>query len=135
MNARGMIMAEVLAALLVMGVALTGSLALALAAMAELGEARRAQVAVVLAADLAGRVRALPAADWTALPAPGPCGSPCPVEVLAAQEYADWATLLAVALPGAAASLAAGPHGGPVLALEYPERGGAMRLLQLGLAP
>lgn len=135
MNARGLAMTEVLVGLLLTGVALTAAAALALGALAEVGEARRTQVAAALATDLAGRVRTLPGADWSALPAPGPCPDPCPVAQLAAQAYAEWTALLAAELPDSSATLAMGAHGGPVLLLQYPDRGGALRALELALAP
>jgi type IV pilus assembly protein PilV len=134
MNARGFVMIEVLVALLVSAVAVTAALALALGGFAATTEARRAEIATALAADLAGRTRALPGVDWTALPAPGECADACTPEQLAALELADWRTAAASALPAGAGLLEAAPGGTLVVALAWTETGGPRRELRLGIA-
>lgn len=134
MNMRGIVMTEVLVGLLVLGLAVTAVLALALSAFAATTEARRADLATGLAADLAGRVRALRTVDWTTLPAPMPCATPCTPRQLAALELADWRALTAASLPDASATLAAGGPDQFVLALAWTDTGAERRELRLGIA-
>jgi type IV pilus modification protein PilV len=134
MNGRGFTMFEVLVALLLLAVAVSSVLALGLRGFAATAEARRAEVAGALAADLAGRVRAFAAVDWTALPAPAPCPAACPPEQLAALELADWRAAVATALPDGAALLASGPAGELLLTLAWTETGGVSRELRVGIA-
>lgn len=133
MSARGFAMTEVLAALAVIGVVVTGNLGLALGGLGATLEARRSQQAVALAADLAGRMRALPVVDWSTLPAAGPCVAPCAPEQVAAAELVAWSRQLEAALPEAAAELQrAGPEA-MVLQLRWRESDGAMRSLGVGI--
>jgi prepilin-type N-terminal cleavage/methylation domain-containing protein len=133
MSGRGFAMTEVLAALAVLGVIVAGNLGLALGGLGATLEARRAQRAVAMAADLAGRVRALPSADWTSLPATAGCSAPCGPEQLAAAEWAAWSARLADALPGGAAELAPDGAGAMVLSIRWQEQGGEQRVLRLGM--
>ena len=135
MNARGFVLMEILVALLVLALMVTGSLALALGSLGATAEARRAELAASLAGDLAGRIRVLPGVDWTTLPAIGACEADCTPEQLAAREMADWRALLEATLPDARASLAATAPGQLRLELEWSETGGERRRLQLGMAP
>lgn len=135
MNARGFVMMEILVALLVLGLVVTGTLALALGSLAATAEARRAELAASLAGDLAGRLRVLPGVDWTGLPAAVACAADCTPEQLAAREMADWRAQLEAALPDAGASLAATAPGQLRLELEWSETGGERRRLRLGMAP
>lgn len=134
MSARGFSMLEALVALLLLALAVSSVLALALGGFAATAEARRAQLAAALAADLAGRVRALRPVDWTALPVAAPCAAACPPERVAALELADWRATLAAALPDGTALLAAGPGGELLLTLAWTETGGVPRELHLGIA-
>jgi prepilin-type N-terminal cleavage/methylation domain-containing protein len=134
MSVRGFVMAEVLVALVVLSVAVTACLALALESLAATAEARRAEIAAGFAADLAGRTRAMPGVDWTALPEPAPCGAACTPEGLAALEFAAWRAALRTALPAGAALLAAEPDGGLLLTLAWNDTGGLPRELELGIA-
>ena len=131
MNARGFAMAEALVALALFGVALTGSLGLALEGYATTLEARRAQQAAALAADLAGRIAVLPGVDWTSLPAVAPCAPGCTPTQLAALEFAQWRQALQDTLPAAGATLTAGNAGVLRLQLEWIETGGEARALEL----
>jgi prepilin-type N-terminal cleavage/methylation domain-containing protein len=133
MSSRGFAMSEVLAALAVLGVIVAGNLGLALGGLGATLEARRAQRAVAMAADLAGRVRALPSVDWAALPAAGACPDPCAPEQLAAAEWAAWSEHVAEALPGGAAELAPDGAGALVLSIRWQEQGGEQRVLRLGM--
>ena len=133
MSGRGFAMTEVLVALAVLGVIVAGNLGLALGGLSATLEARRAQQAVALATDLAGRIRALPAAEWTALPAAGACEAPCAPEQLAAAEWASWSLRLEADLPGATADLAPDGTSALVLSIRWPERGGETRLLRVGI--
>jgi len=126
---------EILVALLVLALVVSGSLALALGSLGATAEARRAELAASLAGDLAGRVRVLSGVDWTTLPAISACGADCTPEQLAAQEMADWLALLETTLPDARASLAATAPGQLRLELEWSDTGGERRRLQLGMAP
>jgi Tfp pilus assembly protein PilV len=135
MRLRGFVMSEVLVALVVLAVAVSGVLALALRGLSATAEARRAELAAVLAADLAGRVRALPDASWAALAAPAPCEPACTPGQLAAREWADWRETAEALLPGAVTFLEPAAPSGWVLSLEWPETGGERRLLRLGIAP
>lgn len=135
MRARGLAMTEVLVALVLLAVALTGALALALRGYALTAEARRAEQAAVLVADLAGRIRALPGVDWTALPVAAPCVPICTPESLAALEFEDWQTLASATLPGAAAVLEPGASGALQLTLEWHESDGPGREISLELRP
>jgi type IV pilus modification protein PilV len=131
MTMRGFIMAEVLVALLVLAVAVTAALALALRGFAATAEARRAEIAAGLAADLAGRTRSLPAVDWTTLPAPAPCAPGCSPEQLAALELAAWRAAVTGALPAGAGSLQVEGTAALVVMLAWTETGGIRRELQL----
>jgi prepilin-type N-terminal cleavage/methylation domain-containing protein len=133
MNLRGFVMTEVLAALLVLAVAVTAALALALRGFAATAEARRAETAAGLAADLAGRMRALPAVDWTALPAPVDCGAECSPGQLAALELAEWEATVADALPAGMGQLETAGAGQLVAVLCWTETGGVPRELRLGI--
>jgi Tfp pilus assembly protein PilV len=133
-NTRGYAMIEVLIALFLAAVGLYAGLWLALGALASTAEARRADTAAVLAADLAGRVRALAAVDWTALPAPMPCASACSPVQLAALELADWLEAVETSLPDGAAELAPGGDASLALTLSWTETGGAPRELYLEIA-
>jgi type IV pilus assembly protein PilV len=135
MKARGFAMTEVLVALLVFGMALTGGLGLALDGFATTLEARRSQQAAALAADLAGRVALLPGVDWTSLPGTTPCEPACSPAQLAAVELARWRRLLTDTLPGGTATLERGATGTLLLRLEWTETGGAPRRLELGMLP
>jgi prepilin-type N-terminal cleavage/methylation domain-containing protein len=135
MNARGFAMTEVLVALLVFGMALAGGLGLALQGFAATLEARRAQQAAALAADLAGRVATLPGVDWTSLPGVVPCEPACSPAQLAAVELGRWRALLATTLPAGTATLGGGASGTLLLQLEWTESGGAARRLELGMLP
>lgn len=135
MNARGFTMTELLVALLVMAVAVTAALALALGGFAATVEARRAEVAAVLAADLAGRIQVLPTVDWTALPEPVACGLACTPEQLGALEFAEWQTVAAAALPAGVGSLRAAGADELVVMIDWTETGGLQRQWQLGIRP
>lgn len=135
MNAHGFTMTELLVALLVTAVAVTAALALALGGFAAAGEARRAEIAAVLAADLAGRIQVLPAIDWTALPEPVACGLACTPEQLGALEFADWQAAVAAALPAGVGSLRAAGADELVVMLDWTETGGLQRQWQLGIRP
>jgi type IV pilus modification protein PilV len=134
MNTRGFTMVEVLVALLLIALAVATVLALALGGFAATAEARRTELAVGLSADLAGRTRALPTVDWTALPAPAPCAVPCPPERYAALELSDWQANVAAALPAGAGLLATGAGGELVLTISWTETGGDRRELRMGIA-
>lgn len=127
-------MIEVLIALFLAAVGLYAGLWLALGGLASTAEARRADIAAVLAADLAGRIRALAPVDWTALPAPLPCGGGCSPMQLAAIELADWLTTVETSLPDGAAELAPGGDASLALTLSWTETGGAPRDLRLEIA-
>lgn len=135
LNVRGHSMIEILVALLVMAVAVTAALTLALGGFAATSEARRAEVAAGLAADLAGRVQVLPGIDWTALPAPVACGASCTPEQLGALELADWHESVSAALPTGSGSVRAADSGDLVVTLAWTETGGVQRELQLGIGP
>lgn len=132
MSARGFAMTEVLAALAVVGLVVTGNLGLALGGLGATLEARRGQQAVALAADLAGRIRAVPA-DWTALPAAGPCVTPCPPEQVAAAELATWLRQLETVLPDGEAELRRAGPGTVVLQLRWREGERETRTLRVGI--
>jgi type IV pilus assembly protein PilV len=133
-STRGFAMIEVLVALFLAAVGLYAGLWLALGGLASTAEARRADIAAVLAADLAGRIRALAAVDWTALPDPIPCGSGCSPIQLAAIELADWLAAVETSLPGGTADLAPGGDASLALSLSWTETGGAPRELRLEIA-
>jgi len=135
MSARGFVMTEVLVSLLLLGLAVAGMLGMALGGLAATAEARRAQQAGMLAADLAGRMRALPGVDWTALPEPASCAGGCSPEALAALELSERRTRLEQELPDAKGSLAALGAGVIALEIEWTATGGEQRALRLGLAP
>jgi type IV pilus assembly protein PilV len=134
MKSRGFAMVEVLVALAVLALAMTASLALALGSLAATAEARRAELAAGLAADLAGRMRALPGLDWTNLPEPVPCAEACTPEGLAALELADWRAAVDVTLPSGVAQLEPATDGIVLLTLAWSETGGLPRELRLGIA-
>lgn len=134
MNCRGFTLLEVLVALLLLSLAVSSVLGLALHGFATTTEARRAEIAGALAADLAGRVRTFSGVDWVALPAPAPCTAACPPEQAAAAELADWRAAVTAALPDGAALLAPGPGGELVLTLAWTETSGLPRELRLGIA-
>jgi len=134
MTCRGFTLLEVLVALLLLSLAVSSVLGLALHAFATTTEARRAEIAGALAADLAGRVRTFSSVDWVALPAPAPCTAACPPEQAAAAELADWRAAVTAALPDGAALLASGPGGELLLTLAWTETSGLPRELRLGIA-
>lgn len=134
MKARGFTLVEVLVALAVLALITSAATALALRSFAATAEARRAETAAALAADLAGRIRALRSVDWTALPAPAPCGLPCPPAQLAAQELAEWQAAVATALPSGTALLEDRGSGQLVVTLSWTETGGSTRSLRWGIA-
>lgn len=131
MNTRGFAMVEVLVAMVVAALGLGAALAMALGGLAATAEARRADLAAMMAADLAGRIRALPGADWTALPEVAECGTDCTPAQLAALEYQAWRQALRSGLPGANAQLEAGADGAVLLSLAWPESGATTRSLLL----
>ena len=133
MNLRGFVMTEVLVALLVLAVAVTAALALALRGFASTTEARRAELAAGLAADVAGRVRALQAVDWTALPAPADCAAACSPVQLAALELSDWQAMVAAALPAGTGQLETAGTGDLVAVLGWTETGDVRREVRLGI--
>lgn len=133
MRAQGFAMTEVLAALAVVGLVVTGNLGLALGGLGATLEARRSQQAVALAADLAGRMRAIPGVDWTALPAAGPCAAPCTPEQVAATELATWGRQLEAALPGGEAELQRAGADVVVLQLRWIEGDDETRTLRVGM--
>lgn len=133
MNAQGFAMSEVLVALLVIAVAVTAALAVALGGLAATAEARRAEIATMLAADLAGRVRSLSGVDWTALPAIASCASPCAPERLAAQELALWRDSVREALPAGAGELQSVGEAELTVRVQWTERGGERREYRLGI--
>jgi len=135
MSARGFAMTEALVALALVGMALSGGLGLALEGFATTLEARRAQQAAALAADLAGRVAALPGVDWTSLPGAAPCAPGCSPEQLAALELGRWREQLAAMLPGGTGTLEGTASGALLLRLEWTETGGMPRRLELGMLP
>jgi type IV pilus modification protein PilV len=133
MNMRGFTMIEVTVALLVLAVSLTGVVALSLGGLAATAEARRAEIAASLLADLAGRARALDAVDWTLLPLPGPCEPSCTPDERAALELADWRSAVAAALPAGSASLETGAAGELLVTLAWQETG-EFRRMRIGVA-
>lgn len=132
-DVHGFGMTEVLVALLVFALGISGALALALGGLASTAEARRADLATSLVADLAGRTRAFGELDWTILPAALPCGGSCTPSQLAALELADWQSLVAATLPSGVATLETGTAGELVVVLTWDETGGARRELQMGI--
>jgi prepilin-type N-terminal cleavage/methylation domain-containing protein len=134
MKPLGFAMTEVLVALAVTAVGLGAALGLALAGYATAAEARRAEIASALAADLAGRVRALAAVDWLALPDPLECGSECTAEQLAALELAGWRATVQAALPTGSARLDAGEENRLAITLGWTETGNVPRELRLEIA-
>lgn len=130
---RGFVMTEVLVALLLLTLAVTAVLALALGGFAATAEARRAEIAAGLAADLAGRTRATPGVDWTGLPAPLACGMACTPAQLAALELAAWQAAVAAALPDGTAVLETGGVGELVVTLGWAESGHPQRELRMGI--
>jgi Tfp pilus assembly protein PilV len=133
MNMRGITMIEVIVALLVLSLSVTGVLALALGGLAATAEARRADIAAGLIADLAGRARALDAVDWTTLPPPAPCEPSCTPAGLAALELADWQSAVAAALPSGGALLETGAAGELLVTLAWEEMGDVRRM-RIGVA-
>lgn len=133
MNTRGFVMLEILVALLVVAVAVTAALALALDGFRSTTEARRAQVAAALAADIAGRVRALPGVDWHALPTPAACVTACTPEQLAAEELAQWQSAADALLPDGVGLLEPTGGGELVATVAWTETGGSRRELSLGI--
>lgn len=131
---RGFVMTEVLVALVLLALALTAVIGLALRGFAATTEARRAEIAANLVADLAGRTRALPEVDWTSLPAPQACGAGCSPEQLAALEFTDWRDRVAEILPAGHGQLDGASSGGLVVTLSWAEPGQAHRELRLGIA-
>ena len=134
MKARGFTLVEVLVALAVLAMITSAATALALRGLAATAEARRAETAAALAADLAGRIRALRSVDWTALPAPAACGLPCPPAQLAAQELAEWQAAVATALPSGTALLEDRGSGQLVVTLAWTDTGGSARSERWGIA-
>jgi prepilin-type N-terminal cleavage/methylation domain-containing protein len=135
MNARGFAMVEVLVAMVVAALGLGLALAMALGGLGATTEARRADLATVLAADLGGRMRAVPGVDWTALPAPVECGENCGPPELAALELADWLKALHLQLADPEVQLDAGPQGAVLLSLSWLESGATRRSLALEIHP
>lgn len=135
MSARGFAMMEVLVAMVVAALGLGLALAMALGGLSATNEARRADLATVLAADLGGRMRSVPGVDWTALPAPVECGGDCAPLELAALELADWLQALHLQLAGAEVQLDAGPQGAVLLSLSWLESGAIRRSLELEIHP
>ena len=133
MNARGFVMMEILVALLVVAVAVTAALALALDGLRSTTEARRAQVAGALAADIAGRVRALPGVAWHALPPPAGCVAACTPEQLAAEELAQWQSAAGGLLPDGIGLLEPADDGELVARVAWTDTGGSRRELLLGI--
>lgn len=130
---RGFVMTEVLVALLLLALAVTAVIGLALGGFAATAEARRAEIAAGLAADLAGRVRALSGVDWTGLPAAHACGTACTPEQLAALELAAWRASVAVALPAGTGKLEVAGVGELVVTLGWAEAGQPQRELHVGI--
>lgn len=128
-------MVEVLVAVTVTAAGLGAALGLALASFAATAEARRAELAAMLAADLAGRVRALDAVDWTSLPEPQPCQPDCRPDELAALEFAEWLGRVTSALPDSEARLTRDDPEVVLLSLRWRETGGAARELRVEVAP
>lgn len=126
-------MSEVLVALLVIAVAVSSALAVALGGLVGTAEARRAELATLLAADLAGRVRSLPGVDWTALPGSSGCTPPCAPEQLAAQELDRWRDSVRDALPSGSGALESGAGGELTARVQWEERGGVQREFRLGI--
>lgn len=133
MNARGFSLVEVTVALLLLAIATTAALGLALAGFAATTEARRLELATAMAADLAGRLRSLGTVDWANLPAPGACLPHCAPAQLAAVEFAAWQGALAAALPGGRARLEGGVDAW-LLTVEWEESGASVRELRWGMA-
>ena len=133
MNCRGFTLLETLVAALLLALAVTSALALTLRGFGATAEARRAETAAALAADFAGRARALAQVDWTALPAPLPCTA-CPPEQVAAREFADWRVQVADTLPDGTAQLVTGPGDALLLRIAWTETGGQARELSVGIA-
>lgn len=134
MKSQGFAMTEVLVALAVTAVGLGAAVGLALAGYATTAEARRAEVASALAADLAGRMRALATVDWLALPAPLDCGSDCAAVQLAALELAEWQAIVRTSLPGASARLEAAEEDRLAITLGWTETGNVPRELRVEVA-
>jgi len=133
LSARGFAMSEVLVALLVVAVAVSCALALALGGLVGTAEARRAELATMLAADLAGRVRSLADVDWTALPGTSGCTSPCTPEQLAAEELDRWRNLVRDDLPSGSGELESGEGGELTASVRWEERAGEQREFRLGI--
>lgn len=130
---RGMAMTELLVALLVLALLVSAALALSLAGYAATAESRRAEIAAQFGADLAERVRAIAGVDWSALPAGGPCSSPCTPERLAAQQLAEWREAVAASLPAGSGSLETGMAGEAVAVVKWSDSGGLDREFRLGI--
>lgn len=133
LSTRGFAMSEVLVALLVIAVTVSSALAVALGGLAGTAEARRAELATMLAADLAGRVRSLAGVDWTALPGTSGCTPPCTPEQLAAQELDRWRDSVRDALPSGSGALESGAGGELTAHVQWQERGGVAREYRLGI--
>jgi type IV pilus assembly protein PilV len=132
LSTRGFAMSEVLVALLVIAVAVSSALALALGGLVGTAEARRAELATMLAADLAGRIRSLAGVDWTALPGSG-CTPPCTPDQLAAQELDHWRASVRDALPSGRGELESGNGDELTASVRWEERGGVPREFRLGI--
>ena len=132
---RGIALIEVLVAILLAGLAVTTGLGLALRGLADTVEARLRQQAIELAADMAGRVRALPGVDWTAVAPGAPCGGTCSPDALAAAELGEWRGEVIARLPDAEAMLQAAAGGALVVVVRWSGRGGEASELRLGVQP
>ena len=131
---RGIALVEVLVAILLAGLAVTTGLGLALRGLADTVEARLRQQAIELAADMAGRVRALPGVDWTAVAPGAPCGGACSPDALAAAELGEWRREVMGRLPDAEAALEAA-GGALVVVVRWSGRGEEASELRLGVQP
>jgi type IV pilus assembly protein PilV len=132
---RGIALVEVLVAILLAGLAVTTGLGLALRGLADTVEARLRQQAIELAADMAGRVRALPGVDWTAVAPGAPCVGACSPDALAAAELGEWRKEVIGRLPDAEAALQAAAGGALVVVVRWSGRGGESSELRLGVQP
>jgi hypothetical protein len=83
---------------------------------------------------MAGRVRALPGVDWTAVAPGAPCGGACSPDALAAAELGEWRREVMGRLPDAEAALEAA-GGALVVVVRWSGRGGDPSELRLGVQP
>ena len=134
-RSRGIALVEVLVAILLAALAVTTGLGLALRGLSDTVEARLRQQAIELAADMAGRVRALPGVDWTAVAPGAPCVGACSPEALAAAELGEWRGEVIARLPAAEAALQSAAGGAFVVVVRWSGRGGEPSELRLGVQP